>query len=143
MKTDLLFVFIYSSRNLLACHRVRMICNNKKTIAILFLIMHNRLPWPQTINDAAERIIAIMNEHERTKVRAISEDKLKKLCFSLGVYVRHELGLFEGNDALIKACAISEHGDFESFHFLNDPDTASGVILEAIWNRLHTLTPNR
>lgn len=103
--------------------------------------MHNRLPWPQTIDDAAERIIAIMNESEKEKIKSIPENKFQKLHFALGQYVHNELGLLEGNDALIKACAISKHGDFESFHFLNDPDTASGVILEAIWNRLHTLTP--
>ncbi len=104
--------------------------------------MHNRSPWPKTINDAAERIIAIMNDKERTKVRSIPEGKLQKLRFSLGKYLHTELGLLEGNDALVRACAISEHGNFESYFFLNDADSASGVILEAIWNRLNRITPD-
>ncbi len=103
--------------------------------------MYNRSPWPQTINDAAERIIAIMNDKERIKVSSIPEGKLQKLRFSLGRYLYSDLGLLEGNDALIKACAISEHGIFESHFFHNDADSASDVILEAIWNRLtrHTI----
>ena len=104
--------------------------------------MHNRSPWPKTINDAAERIIAIMNDKERKKVSSLPESKLQKLRFSIGRYIHSELGLLEGNYALIKACAISEHGNFESYFFLNDADSASGVILEAIWNRLNRITPD-
>jgi len=83
-----------------------------------------------------------MNENEKKKVRSIPETKLQKLHFGLGMYVRNELGLHEGNEVLIKACAISEHGDFESLFFLNDADSASHVILEEIWNRLNTITPD-
>ena len=101
--------------------------------------MHNRSPWPETINDATERIISIISDKEKKKVRAIPENELQKLRFVLGIYIHNELGLFEGNDALIKACAISEHGDFESLFFLDDAESASGVILEAIWNRLNTV----
>jgi hypothetical protein len=103
--------------------------------------MHNRSPWPQTVDAAAERIISIMNDKEKNKVSSIPEGKLQKLRFSLGRYLHNELGLLEGNDALIKACAISEHGIFESLFFHNDADSASDVILEAIWNRLNTITP--
>jgi hypothetical protein len=105
--------------------------------------MHNRSPWPQTINGAAERIIAIMNDKEKKKVRSVPEEELQKLHFSIGMYVHNELGLLEGNDDLIKACAISEYGDFESLFFLNDADSASRVILEEIWNKLNTITPER
>jgi hypothetical protein len=102
--------------------------------------MHNRSPWPQTINAAVERIIAIMDDDEKEKVKSIPESELQKLYFSLGLYVRNELGLHEGNDDLIKACAISKYGDFESLFFLNDVDSASRVILEEIWNRLNPIT---
>ena len=104
--------------------------------------MHNRSPWPQTVNAAAERIISIMNEKEKKTVTSLPEGMLQKLRFSLGRYINNELGLLEGNDALIKACAISEHGNFESHFFLNDADSASNVILEAIWNRLNIITPD-
>jgi hypothetical protein len=102
--------------------------------------MHNRTPWPETINDAAERIISIMDEKEKKKVQSIPENKLEKLHFGLGMYVRNELGLLEGNDDLIKACAISKYGDFESLFFVNDTDSAANVILEEIWNRLNAVT---
>jgi hypothetical protein len=132
--------YSYIVKNLLICHTVQMICDNKKCHNQILKIMHNRTPWPETINDAAERIISIMDEKEKKKVQSIPEDKLEKLYFGLGMYVRNELGLHEGNDVLMKACAISEHGDFESLFFLNDTDSASRVILEEIWNRLNPIT---
>ncbi len=66
---------------------------------------------------------------------------MQKLRFSLGRYLYHELGLHEGNDALIQACAISEHGNFESHFFLNDTDSALDVIQNAIWSRLKRVKP--
>jgi hypothetical protein len=81
-----------------------------------------------------------MNDREKKKIRDITECQLPKLGFGLGMYIRNELGLHEGNDALIKACARSEHGDFESYYFLNNIDTASDVIIEAIWNKLNMTT---
>lgn len=102
--------------------------------------MNNRTPWPETINDAAEWIISIMDEKMKRKVQSIPEDKLEKLHFILGMYVRNELGLLEGNDDLIKACAISKYGNFESLFFINDTDSAADVILEEIWNRLNAVT---
>jgi hypothetical protein len=102
--------------------------------------MHNRLPWPRTISDAAEWIIAIMDDNEKQKVKSIPESELQKLYFSRGEYVCNELGLLEGNDDLIKACAISKYGDFEALFFLNDADSASRVILEEIWGRLNPTT---
>ena len=104
--------------------------------------MHNRSPLPQTVNSAAERIISIMNEKEKKTVTSLPEGMLLRLRYGLGRYIHNELGLLEGNDALIKACAISEHGNFESHFFLNDADSASNVILEAIWSRLNTISPD-
>ncbi len=101
--------------------------------------MHNRSPWPQTVNAAAERIISLMSDKEKIKVSSVPEGKLQKLRFFLGRYIHNELGLLEGNHALIKACAISKHGNFESLFFLNDADSASHVIQEAIWSRLNTI----
>ncbi len=81
--------------------------------------MHNnRSPWHETINGAAERIISIMNDKEKNKVSSIPEGKLQKLRFVLGIYLRNELGLHEGNDA----------------------DSATDVILETIWSRLNSIT---
>jgi len=115
----------------------KLICDNKNLLNPFSQIMYNRSPWPQTVNAAAEQIISIMSDKEKKKVSSVPEGKLQKLRFSLGRYINNELGLLEGNDALMKACAISEHGYFESHFFINDADSASDVILEAIWNRLN------
>ena len=102
--------------------------------------MFDRSPWPQTINSAVDRIVTIMSDKEKKKIQGIPASELPKLRFCLGMHINNELGLHEGNDALMKACALSEHGDFESLFFLNDIDSASGVIIEAIWNKLNRIT---
>lgn len=101
--------------------------------------MQYRSPWPQTINGAAERIIAIMNDEEKKKVKDIQEGEMAKLRFTLELFIVNELGLHEGNEALMKACALSKYGDFESVFFLDDADAASDVISEEVWNRLNSV----
>ncbi len=99
--------------------------------------MYNRSPWPDTINDAAERIISVMNDQQKKKLKETHEIELPRLRFGLGIYMRNELGLHEGNDSLIKACIRLKDVDFESSNFLNDIDTVSDVIIETIREKLN------
>jgi hypothetical protein len=93
--------------------------------------------WPETIGDAVDRIIDTMSENEKSSVRNTQCNELIKFHFSLGSIIRNEFGLNQGNDALMKACARSRQNDFERLLFLNDPDEASGFIVEEIWKRLN------
>ena len=71
--------------------------------------MPDTAQWPKTIDDAVERILASMSEEEKSDLR----DKHKS-----------EL--------------INWHNAFESLFFLNDPDEASGFIIEEAWKRLNS-----
>ncbi|MEI7825811.1 MAG: DUF6794 domain-containing protein [Chlorobiaceae bacterium] len=92
--------------------------------------------WPKTIGDAVDRIIDTMSEEEKSSVRNTRFNELIKFHFCLGNIIRNKFGLNKGNDALMKACARTRHNDFERLFFLNDPDEASGFIVEEVWKRL-------
>ncbi len=95
--------------------------------------------WPKTISDAVNRIIDTMSEKEKSSLRSTQFNELIKFHFCLGSFIRNEFGLNNGNDALMKACVRSRHNDFERLFFLNDPDEASGFIVEEVWKRLNIM----
>ena len=92
--------------------------------------------WPRTIDDAVERVLASMSEEEKSDLRDTDERELINFHFGLGWVIRNEFGLYQGNDALLKACARSRFNTFECLMFMNDPDEASGFIIEEVWKRL-------
>ncbi len=94
--------------------------------------------WPRTIDDAVDRVLTFMTDEEKSDLRETDESELINFHFGLGWVIRNEFGLCEGNDALLKACARSRHNAFESLFFLNDPDEASGFIIEEAWKRLNS-----
>jgi hypothetical protein len=96
--------------------------------------------WPKTIEDAVERVLDSMSEEEKSELRDTHEKELINFHFGLGWVIRNEFGLYEGNDALLKACARSRHNAFERLLFMNDPDEASGFIIEEVWRRLNSST---
>jgi hypothetical protein len=96
--------------------------------------------WPKTIDDAVKLVIDSMSEEELSELRNSNERELINFHFGLGWVIRNEFGLYEGNDALLKACARSRHNAFERLLFMNDPDEASGFIIEEVWKRLNSST---
>ena len=98
--------------------------------------MSKKLHWPKTIKNATERIIAQMSEEDKRTFRGTKREELAKFNFGLGVYIRNKFGMFDGNDALIKACALTQQGEEYNIFYSDDPDGATGVIIEAVWNEL-------
>ncbi len=96
--------------------------------------------WPKTIEDAIERVIASMSEKEKSELRNSPERELINFHFGLGWVIRNEFGLYQGNDALLKACARTRLNAFERLLFMNDPDEASGFIIEEVWKHLNSIT---
>jgi len=95
--------------------------------------------WPRTIEDAVDRVIAIMSEEEKYVLMNSPEKELINFHFGLGNMICNEFGLCKGNDDLLKACARSRYNAFERLFFQNDPDEASGFIIEIVWKRLNSL----
>lgn len=82
----------------------------------------NNKQWPATIDEAVGVVIA-----------ALPEADLINLHFGLGMWIRNNLGLWQGNDALMQALCRREPG----IH----PDDASMLIIEQVWRRLRERIP--
>lgn len=93
----------------------------------------NQKQWPATIDEAAGVVIAALPEAEAAKIAGMPESDLIHLHFGLGMWIRNNLGLWQGNDALMQALREREPG----IH----PDDASMLIIEQVWRRLREMTP--
>jgi len=92
--------------------------------------------WPTTINDAVELMIDTMSEIDKMEVLNSKEEELYRFHYSLGMLICGWFGLYNGNKTLLEACALTRKSEIERLLFLNDPEEASGVIMEAIWKKL-------
>lgn len=81
-----------------------------------------RRGWPRTADDAVGRLYRRLSPRER-RMLAGPDDAID--WFRFGMDVRHEFGLWAGNDALIESCQVAR--------FIGpDADHASGVILHRL-----------
>jgi hypothetical protein len=83
-----------------------------------------RAGWPKTLDEAVTNILASMSDADKTQVRDTKKSDLILFHHSWGMGIRNEFGLWKGNTNLMSDC----HAD--------EPDAASMVIIEAVWQRL-------
>ena len=82
--------------------------------------------YPKTIDEAVDFVISEMSEEVRDKMKQMHEDELIGFHFSLGTWIRNNLGLWGDNNELL-----------ESKEFLsNHPDDISMEIIKAVWEKL-------
>ena len=93
----------------------------------------NQKQWPATIDEAAGVVIAALPEAEAAKIAGMPQSELIHLHFGLGMWIRNNLGLWQGNDALMQVLREHEPG----VH----PDDASMLIIEQVWRRLREMIP--
>lgn len=81
---------------------------------------------PRTVEEAVARLLRELGGSEKEEVRRFksASDFSVQAHFGLGLYIRNEFGLCQGNDALVADCGAQE------------PDAASGVILSRLWEAL-------
>ena len=101
--------------------------------------MSRELQWPKTIKNATERFIAQMSEEDKQRLRGTRKEELAKFNFGMGVIIRNNFGLSDGNDPLMKACALTQQGETYNIFYGNDPDSAAGIIIEAVWKELKSV----
>jgi len=89
--------------------------------------------WPATIDEAVGVVIATLSDEDKAAMAAMAESELIGLHFGLGAWIRNNLGLWKGNDQLMRAARECN----QSMH----PDDASMVIIEAVWERLREMAP--
>ncbi len=94
--------------------------------------MHHK-KWPTTIDEAVGVVVATLSDDERASIAALSKPELIGLHFGLGLWIRNNLGLWKGNEALLQAIRECD----QAIH----PDDASMVIIEAVWERLREMVP--
>jgi len=93
----------------------------------------NQKKWPATLDEAVGVVIAALPDEERDKIAGLPEFDLIHLHFGLGMWIRNNLGIWQGNDALMASLNEIERG----VH----PDDASMLIVKAVWMRLREMTP--
>lgn len=87
---------------------------------------------PRTVDEAVDRLIAMMSPDDLAQIRQMSGHDLIELHFSLGMAIRNRFGLWGDNHELMESCASVRAVPSDFFR----PDSASGVIIEALWQRL-------
>jgi len=88
-----------------------------------------RAKWPKTVDEAVDRLLIELKPADQLEIRSKAKDDLILYHISLGLYIRNSFGLWRGNRALLRSAGE------------NQPDNASGVIIEALWKRLQTTKP--
>ncbi|HEX5157646.1 MAG TPA: DUF6794 domain-containing protein [Ktedonobacterales bacterium] len=89
--------------------------------------------WPQSVDEAVDRLLAGISDEDKGTVRSTPKDELYTFHFGWGMGIRNAFGFWQGNAALLKSCAEAQYGPDATFIH---PDSASGVIIEAVWQRL-------
>lgn len=85
--------------------------------------------WPKTVEEAVEQLLSLMSEKDKQNFRKTPKKDLIMFHFSLGLYIRNNFGLWQGNRELLQSINKS---DFPLVH----PDDASSIIIEKLWKRL-------
>lgn len=85
---------------------------------------------PKTVEEAIGSLHTNMSLNDEILLASMNEEDLVNLHFALGHRIRHEFGLWTGNDALLESCRIiSENQDLHV-------DDASMVIVKALWHKV-------
>ncbi len=80
---------------------------------------------PETIEQAVRLLKSLIEKSEQDKIAAVPESDLVMLHMELGQWIRNTMGLWQGNIRLLAAATGQQ-----------DPDDASGVIIQAFWQVL-------
>jgi len=92
--------------------------------------------WPSILTEAVDRLMSTMTADELTALRDTPKCSLILYHFSLGMYIRNTFGLWQGNDDLLASCFPDVTDPYMLMIIKHDPVRASGVIIEALWERL-------
>lgn len=84
---------------------------------------------PGTVDAALRLLRGLVPDAEQAKIAYLKEDELIGLDLGLGMWIRNNLGLWQGNVALLDATGES------------DADDASAVIIRAFWLTLRADLP--
>ena len=90
--------------------------------------------WPTTVDEAVDRLLAFLSPESLQTIR--EADSVLRFHFGLGTGIRNQFGLWDNNDALKASCLRWKGDDDRSYPELLDAEAASGIILDALHQRL-------
>ena len=74
--------------------------------------------WPVSADSAADFVIGHLSEEQRTQLASAKESDLIGYHFGLGMYIRNQFGLWQGNAALLwSACGECQPQDTGTVSF--------------------------
>ena len=89
---------------------------------------------PGTYEDAVEVLLSELSDKDRAVLRGMSRTELVGPHFGLGLSVRNRW-LWNSDGELLRSCA-ERGGGVGVERAMMHPDTASALIVEAVWERL-------
>lgn len=114
--------------------------------------------WPRTIIEAVDQLTHILSQAQKDQIAGMAEEDLSLLHFGLGQRIRNAFGLWGENRELLLDCQQAKLGEMRNIpkDFLAElpkewfdsvpevrsqllfihPDTASTLIVRALWARL-------
>ena len=87
----------------------------------------NDTNWPTALEEAINRVIAVLTDEQKKDIQNMSKDDLILLHHNLGQWIRNEFGLWHGNFKLLESCRA---------RFPFDADGASEIIIRSVWKKL-------
>ena len=84
---------------------------------------------PATVDAAVRLLRGLLPDAEQARIAYMTEEDLISLDIGLGMWIRNNLGLWQGNVALLGATGEAH------------ADDASGVIIRALWLALREELP--
>jgi len=92
----------------------------------------DRLPEkPRTLEEAVATLRKIVTPENLDRIRGMKKDELIGLHHGFGTFIRNAFGLWRANKELLQSCGGAD------MH----PDSASMVIIEALWTDLQQRPP--
>ena len=82
--------------------------------------------WPETVDEAVDQLLVELSDENKATIHGMKREDMMRLHFGLGGWIRNNFGLWAGNEELLRSTGKTH------------PDDASGVILDALWERLQT-----
>ena len=79
---------------------------------------------PETVSDAVELLLSILNNEQKSNIAAMKEDDLIDLHFGLGMEIRNAFGLHDLGSKLLADCGTPH------------PDDGVGVVVKKLWEQL-------
>jgi|SRR5690606_1659079 len=89
-------------------------------------------PIPRTIEDAVARIVSKLDAKSMEALRSTKRENLALFHGSWGMGIRNSMCLWGDNEQLRRSACGGQ---------LCHPDNASMRIMEAVWDRIHSLEP--